>query len=297
MNLVNKRLFLILACAGLLAKNAKAQKIDTIQCKLESIATLPKSLVEISGMISSGNDFWVHNDGDNGSFLLLMTKQGTIKTIKQISNAPNYDWEDMATDPIGNLYIGDIGNNSNNRHTLQIYKIPNPAKSENLRIVAEKIEFDYSDQKDFPPQKNQLVYDAEAMIYFKDTLFIFNKNRTDPYNGYLRMYKLPAIIGPQKAVLSDSVLLGGKNMLNSWVTGADISADGRRLALLSHDKIWMFEDFSGSNFFEGKRYVLKLNHFSQKEAICFDSKGNLFVADELLERILGGKLYSVSIKK
>ena len=40
---------------------------------------------------------------------------------------------------------------------LQIYKIPNPARSENLRIVAEKIEFDYSDQKEFPPISSQTL--------------------------------------------------------------------------------------------------------------------------------------------
>lgn len=294
MNLVNKDLFLIILCLGLTADMAKAQKVDTIQCEVEAIASLPKSLVEISGMVASDNDFWVHNDGDNGSFLLLLTKQGTIKTIKRISNAPNYDWEDIAVDPAGNLYVGDIGNNNNNRRMLQIYKIPNPAKSENLRIVAEKIEFDYSDQKEFPPKKNRLVYDAEAMIYFRDTLFVFNKNRTQPYNGYLRVYKLPATIGRQRAILSDSLFLGGNNMLNSWITGADISADATKLALLSHDKIWMFQNFKGSNFFKGTLQVWKLNHFSQKEAICFDSHGELFVADELLEKILGGKLYRIA---
>jgi hypothetical protein len=297
MNLVNKDLFLIILCLGLTADMAKAQKVDTIQCEVEAIASLPKSLVEISGMVASDNDFWVHNDGDNGSFLMLLTKQGTIKTIKRISNAPNYDWEDIAVDPAGNLYVGDIGNNNNNRRMLQIYKIPNPARSENLRIVAEKIEFDYSDQKEFPPKKNRLVYDAEAMIYFRDTLFIFNKNRTQPYSGYLRMYKLPATIGKQKAVLGDSLFLGGKNMLSSWVTGAALSADGEKLALLSHDKVWMLEGFSGSNFFKGKLKVLKLNHFSQKEAICFDTQGNLFVADEVFEKFLGGKLYSLTVKK
>jgi len=271
-----------------------AQKIDTIQCKVETVAALPKSLTEISGMVYTKDGFWVHNDGDNGSFIMLLLKDGTIQTVKKITNAPNYDWEDMAVDPSGNLFIGDIGNNNNNRREFQIYKISNPLVTEQTRIESQKIEFDYPDQKEFPPKGKHLKYDAEALIYFQDSLFIFNKNRTQPYNGYLRMYKVPAKPGKYHALLSDSILLGGKNMLNSWITGADISNDGKKLALLSHDKIWILENFKGSHFFKGKIRVLKLNHFSQKEAICFDGNGDLFVADELFENILGGNLYRIT---
>ncbi len=294
---MNPKYYLIIALFYCSSSFAQVQRVDTIQCKIETIATLPKSLTEISGMAYTKDGLWVHNDGDNGPFIMLLQNDGTIKSIKKITNAPNYDWEDMAIDPAGNLFVGDIGNNNNNRRELQIYKISKPLATESLRIESEKIEFDYPDQKDFPPKASQLKYDAEAMIFFNDSIFIFSKNRTQPYDGYLRMYKLPAKPGKYHAILSDSILLGGKNMLNSWVTGADISNDGKKLAMLSHDKIWVFETFEGSHFFKGKLHVLKLNHFSQKEAICFDTKGDIFVADEFFEKILGGKLYRITVPK
>jgi hypothetical protein len=276
-----------------LQQAAIAQRADTIQCEVKALTTLPKSLTEISGMVYTKDGLWTHNDSGNGAYIMLLKQDGTIKTIKQLASASNYDWEDIAQDPKGNLYVGDIGNNNNTRRALQIYQLPNPFNSEEQRIESQKIEFEYPDQKEFPPKNNRLVYDAEALVYFNDSLFIFNKNRTLPFDGYLRVYKIPALPGKQKALLADSVYLGGKNSLTSWVTGADISRDGNKLALLSHDKIWVFKNFKGSDFFNGKLCVLKLNHFSQKEAICFDDEGNLLVADELFERVLGGKLYSI----
>jgi hypothetical protein len=273
------------------------QRVDTVSCKLELLTPLPKSVLEISGMVFTNQGLWVHNDSDNGPFILLMTDKGLVKTIKKVIGATNYDWEDIASDLNGNLFIGDIGNNANTRRTLQVYKVPNPLKTNEIRVAAETIEFSYPDQTTFPPKNPRLIYDAEAMIYFNDSLFIFNKNRSVPFDGFVRVYKIPAKPGKYKAALVDSVHLGGKNSLNNWITGADISKDGKKLALLSSDKIWVFENFKGSRFFKGSIKFLKLDHFSQKEAICFDDKNDLFVADELFEKVLGGNLYRLSFKK
>ncbi len=273
------------------------QRADTTTCELELIAHLPKSAKEISGMIFTTEGFWVHNDSDNGPYIMLMTAEGLIKTVKKITHAVNFDWEDIAADREGNLFIGDIGNNINIRRTLQVYKVANPLKNSEMRVPAEIIEFNYPSQKSFPPKNNELIYDAEALIYFNDSLFIFNKNRSLPYDGYVRVYKIPAKPGKYQAQLADSIYLGGKNSFNSWITGADISKDGKRLALLSSDKVWVFENFKGSHFFKGAIHLIKMNHFSQKEAICFDDKNDLVIADELFENIMGGNLYRLILKK
>jgi hypothetical protein len=274
-----------------------AQSVDTINCQLKFIARLPKSVEEISGMVFTKKGFWVHNDSDNGPFIMRLNEKGIIQSVKKITNAANYDWEDIASDQRGNLYIGDIGNNFNNRRTLQVYKIADPSKSSEINSESEKIEFSYPDQHSFPPKEAQLIFDAEAMLYFNDSLFIFNKNRSSPFDGFVRMYKIPAKPGKYDAQLVDSVYLGGKSSINNWITGADISRDGKRVALLSSDKIWVFGDFKGSAFFKGSIKLIRLNHFSQKEAICFDDENNLFVADELFERILGGSLYQITCEK
>lgn len=273
------------------------QRRDTIKCKLETAAQLPKALQEISGMVYTPDGLWVLNDGDNGSFIFLIGDDGKIKQIKKIANAPNYDWEELTSDAKGNLFIADIGNNNNTRRTLQIYKVNNPMRTDSGRISASKIEFRYGAQKEYPPKNSRMIFDAEAMVFMKDTLVIFSKNRTQPYTGYVHVYKIPTKTKSQSIVAVDSLYLGGTNSLNSWVTGAAISKNGNMLALLSHDKIWLLDHFVGTAFRDARIRVLKLNHYSQKEALCFDHQDNLLIADELFEKILGGKLYRLTLPK
>ncbi len=142
-----------------------------------------------------------------------------------------------------------------------------------------------------------MIFDAEAMVCVKDTLVLFSKNRTQPYTGYVHIYKVPANTTSQSIAAVDSIYLGGVNSLNSWVTGAAISKNGNMLALLSHDKIWLLDRFVGTAFRDARIRVLKLNHYSQKEALCFDNQDNLLIADELFEKILGGKLYRLTLPK
>jgi len=271
-------------------------QVHKIPCKLQELVKLPKALNEVSGMTWCKDGFWVHNDSGNDPFIMLMKMDGKIESIKEITSAPNYDWEDIATDTKGNIYIGDIGNNLNTRRTLQVYKIPNPSSTTSVRIPAEKIEFSYADQKLFPPKENRLVYDAEALLFFNDSIFIFNKNRTQPFDGFVRMYKVPAKAGSYEAHLADSLYLGGEAKELGWITGADISRDGKKVALLTHEKVWLFTDFKSSNFFKGRIGMMDLKHFSQKEAICFDDQNKIFIADELFENVLGGKLYQINME-
>ncbi len=281
----------------LISASLWAQTIDTVDCELKMLVTLPKSATEISGMAFTKQGFWIHNDSDNGPVIMLINEKGIVSSVKKISNATNYDWEDITTGKDGELFIGDIGNNFNTRRTLQIYKIDNPSQTEELKVEAKTIEFTYPDQTSFPPKNASLIYDAEALLYFNDSLYVFNKNRSVPFDGMLRVYKIPAKPGKYIAALADSIYLGGKSSMNNWITAADISRDGKRVALLSSDKVWVFENFKGSNFFKGSIKLIRLNHFSQKEAICFDNEDNLFVADELFERILGGNLYRIACGK
>jgi hypothetical protein len=86
-------------------------------------------------------------------------------------------------------------------------------------------------------------------------------------------------------------------MLDTWVTGADISPDKKILALLSHDKVWLFSCFEGDRFFSGKKKTIELGNFSQKEGICFVTNTKLYITDELTKNILGGNLYELTLDK
>src|SRR6516225_1863952 len=72
-----------------------------------------RAIPEASGIVKSRRHagiFWVHNDSGNPSTLFAIRRNGSIVQQFKIA-APNIDWEDIAADGDGHLYLGDIGNN------------------------------------------------------------------------------------------------------------------------------------------------------------------------------------------
>ena len=126
----------------------------TLGCKnhgqLTYITKLPKNLGENSGIITlRDSTLWLVEDRGNDDDIYKVDFNGNLLKNLNVDNAKNHDWEDLAEDKEGNIYIGDFGNNSNKRKDLVIYKIPNPEFETGKKIDAEKIKFSYPDQKDF----------------------------------------------------------------------------------------------------------------------------------------------------
>jgi len=118
--------------------------------KLTLITDLPNSLEENSGIQNyPSNSLWVIEDNGNKDEIYQVNLQGKITKTFKVKNAKNNDWEDLAKDKEGNLYIGDFGNNTNDRKSMTIYKLPNPEKEKGDKVEAEKIEFTYPEQKKF----------------------------------------------------------------------------------------------------------------------------------------------------
>lgn len=259
--------------------------------ELTLIGSLSEEIYESSGLVVSDNGgFLSHNDSGNEPILYELDKNGNLLNQKRISYSQNIDWEDLARDKKGNIYIGDIGNNMNVRNQLAIYKV----KSDQLgqdQVNADKIAFVYEDQKDFPPSSSRMYYDAESLIHHNDSLYIFTKNRTEPFTGYTHIYSLPDQPGNYTATLVDSIKLGEGIMTNYWLTAADISPSGDKIALLSHDKLWILSCFSGKKFSEGEITELRLNSYTQKEAIVFSDENTLYLSDERIRNVLGGNFY------
>ncbi len=264
--------------------------------QLEYVVKFPKKLSENSGIekISEKGLLWIIEDSGNKDHIYGVNNKGKIIKEINIKNAENIDWEDIAKDNDGNLYIGDFGNNNNNRKDLKIYKVSNPDNVKGDELKATKISFYYPEQLNFPPKKNKLFYDAEALLYFKKHLYIFTKNRSKPFDGKTLLYRIPATKGNHKATLIGSFKTC-KQYLHCAVTAASISPDKKRVAILSHDKVWVFTDFKSDNFFKGNVQEIPLDHYSQKEGLCFKNNNTLLISDE--DNILVGRsLYSLKLK-
>jgi len=249
---------------------------------LEPQFLMPAVLEENSGLVwdDEHQTFWTHNDSGDKARLFEVDTTGTILNEVVLNGASNVDWEELALDRGTNtLYVGDFGNNRNKRRDLCIYKLPLPRGSE-TEVTTEKISFSYPDQGAYPPEGRKKEFDMEAMVYWNDSLYLFSKNRTEPYSGYTKMYRVPAQPGEYVAELVDSFATGGTYYMAQWVTAADLSPSGDRLALLNNGHLWVFYDFEAPRFLKGKARKFLFERTTQKEAVTFRNDSLLYVSEE-----------------
>ncbi len=252
-----------------------AQKI-----KVKTVSLLPQIVWESSGLVSgTDNSVWTHNDSGGEPMLYKLNSKGEIIRKIYIKSVTNTDWEDLANDYNGNIYIADIGNNLNKRKHLQILKIPHPDSTNTDTIRPQIIQFKYENQKLFPPKEADLNFDAEALIAYDDSLFIFTKNRSKPYSKYTYVYAIPNKAGEHIAILQDSIYLPRTKKLHSWITGASRHPNKDVVVLISHRKAWLITNFRNKNEQTLTRSRVS-GIYSQKEAITFDLEGNLWISNE-----------------
>lgn len=261
--------------------------------QLKIIADLPSSLKEASGIqtIKNSDLIWVLNDGGNTNKIYGLSAKGQLKK-EVVINAKNHDWEDLSSDDKGNLYIGDFGNNHNNRKNLAILKVYHRDLSSPKNIDVERIKFYYPNQHKFPPKKKQLYFDTESFFFYNDSIYLFTKSRVKDDYGKTSLYKIPAVKGNHAAEFISE--FNFCNELKCSITSAALSFDKKKMVLLSHDTVFLFTDFKGDNFFSGKVTPLTLNHVSQKEGVCFKDDNTVYIVDERTHG-KGGNLYELKL--
>jgi len=191
----------------------------------------------------------------------------------------NVDWESITTDDKGNLYIGDIGNNSSTRRDLCIYVVDEPYPSQTVvTSTKKKIFYYYPYQTKIPSKKND--YDAEAMFWKKGKLYILTKHHSDTYTTLYRLDSMNPLTKNPATLVSEFNIQG-------QVSGADISPDGMKLAVLVYDAVWIFEtDEESDDYFNGRVSWLpiKVEHC---EAICLDGNELIIINEK-------GKLFKLA---
>ena len=222
---------------------------------------LPATLTEVSGLVlTPDGNLWALNDGGNSSELFRFDAKTLQLLDTRTLPIPNRDWEDLTADKEGNLYIGDFGNNGNNRKDLRIYRY-HPQRG-----TMDSILFRYPDQWAFPPKdKRQWNFDCEAMVFFGDSLHLFSKNRFKS-NHFSKHYVLPAQAGVHVPMLRDSVYLKKR-----VVSGASMGEDGKTLSLTAYyigfflkcipytrAQAYFFTNYDGARFFSAARRRKKL---------------------------------------
>lgn len=252
--------------------------------KLEKIANLPAVIQENSALLFWDDALWTVNDSGNEAKLYKISPQtGAILSEYSFTTAQNKDWEALAQSD-SFIYIGDIGNNFSKRKDLCIYIIRKTdlLNSAPTPLQTHQIKFQYPEQEVWGTNYQDSEWDAEAMIYYNDSLHIFTKNWAKQYTSH---YRIPAKEGEYAAEKVAEIDIEG------LVTDATIEPMTGRIALLvytkSHESFVLFaQDYPNSNFFEGQIRKHKLGHMfkvGQVEGITFGTPAHVYISSEALK--------------
>jgi hypothetical protein len=203
------------------------------------LATLEERRVkESSGLVASRRSpglFWTHNDSGDGPFVYAFDRKGRSRGAWRVEGAQATDWEDMAAGPGPSqgqsyLYAGDIGDNGRAREFVVVYRFPEPEVSATQDAPAEA-------RPTQPAEAIRLKYpdgahNAEALGVHPSTGDIYIVTKANAEAG---VYKLAAPFDPKVVnTLAKVATLRGPDFFGTLITGADISPDGRRVALCDY---------------------------------------------------------------
>lgn len=255
--------------------------LSIYQLYSHKLLTVDEKLTEISGIeFDKAQNLWAINDSGDDPKIYQISKSGEVAKTITISNAKNIDWEDMTQDDFGHFFLGDFGNNDNKRKWLTIYKIENPIDIKGDTTRAEIIKFTYADQESYPPKNDNKNFDLEAFVFYKEHLYLFTKNRKQPFDGVTTLYKIGDHAANFNAKKVNSFTTCKHNEKLCWITSAALSPNRKKLALLDSERVWLFENWLGDDFFSGDAYLINLGIVTQKEAITFYDNNTLVFTDE-----------------
>ncbi|HON07134.1 MAG TPA: hypothetical protein PLW02_03425 [Verrucomicrobiota bacterium] len=222
---MNKYIHTLLFGAILIFLNCNGQDATNI-IKVGTI-TQPE-ITECSGIIPCGKDtnlFWVNTDGPR-SVIFAINLSGKCVSHSVISGAPVVDFEDIARDDKGHIFIGDIGNNDARRRLLAVYMIDEPDTSKPTSVSTVK----QSWRLTFPGKP----FDCESLFIYKENGYVISKVFN---NSQAEIYRF-ALSDTNKFITLSFIT---KLQVKSPVTGADISTDGNLLALTAKNGVYLFE--------------------------------------------------------
>jgi hypothetical protein len=200
-----------------------------------------RSIDESSGIVASRTTpgmYWTHNDSGDGPFIYAFDNRGRNRGVWRVTGARADDWEDIAAGPgptpgTNYLYIGDIGDNSGNRSSIIVYRLPEPAitassegagkKSAQPTEAAEVLRLRHPDGPH--DSESLMVHPVSGKIYLVSKIEF----------GNARVYEAdPATMSGGVITLTRVGELSVPSVFGGMITGGSISPDGLRVALCDY---------------------------------------------------------------
>lgn len=222
------------------------------------------AICEASGIVKSRRHegvFWTHNDSGNKPVLFGIRLDGSVVAQLEVEGVENRDWEDIAIDGKGNLLIGDLGDSYLRFKEHSIIVLPEPdLKPHEARVTpTDIVTFSYPEQR----------YDCEAMFVHEGKVYLIAKQLV--VSALFRLEPL----GDGRPNVDQVCALPIR-----LATGADVSADGRRLAVCSYGRLWVYElpdDMAQLGKVEPQVVTWPFNF--QTEGCAFDREDVIIIAE------------------
>jgi hypothetical protein len=209
---------------------------------------LDPHLDEISGLAASRahpDTLWALDDGGNAAALYAIGDRGGLQATVRVDGVANTDWEDLAAfDLHGRHYllIADTGDNGGLRRTLQLHVVEEPRALVDGHVrPAWSIVFRWPDG---PRDCEAVAVDAA-----RGQILLISKRRQPP-----ELFVLPLQPGDGLQVAQPAGHLAGvprpdaadlrsdprQARIRHQVTAADLSPDGRQLAVLTYSEVLIY---------------------------------------------------------
>jgi hypothetical protein len=221
-------------------------------------------LVESSGIVASRQHpdlFWTHNDGPR-PILYGIRRDGATAAEVAIKGAAFEDWEDIAIDASNHLFLADTGNNNRKRREVAVYRITEPDLGASHASVERKWVLRYPKEP----------FDSEGLFVWNETGYVISKV-TDDRKAEIFSFALT------NSVSTQTLQFVTRLDVQSPVTAADISANGRYLALVAKSGVFVFS-IDGNVAVAGKVKPARVRfRHESMEGCCFVPGGLLTCAE------------------
>lgn len=236
-------------------------------------------VTESSGLAYSTfveDSIWTLNDSGHSNELFLLKTDGTLQARVSINGATNVDWEAMAgfkIDGTAQLVLADVGDNLKRRKNYQLYLLPEPDLSMDLKpgvhlpiektVTATKIQFTYEDG---PKNCEAIGVDVTGkLIWMVEKVYYGADRKTQP-----GIYALPLSRADNKQPMIAKRIA---DFLPRNVTGMDFSPDGKRLIIRNYLNAHLYARTGNETWIsvvsKTKPETIVLPLQRQGEAICF----------------------------
>lgn len=180
------------------------------------------------------------NDSGNPPVIFATDSSGRALGRWTVPGVQNRDWEALAIGrcPAGScLYIGDTGDNQEQRSTARLYRVREPTRLERFRGAADATPLGLDSIIVRYPDG---AHDVEAMwVDDNGSVMLVSKGRS----GGVRLYRVrpdPGAPGPVQAELLQVLPIVPDQGLGRWVTDAARSPSGRTVAIRTYTELYLF---------------------------------------------------------